>query len=263
MNVCHYKPQHNLRQRNIPYREKQTLTEHLQLAWVDEAHQESTDEQEAAAQTVSGETLILHLLEKIIDRYAREFIGIQETRYLIDSIESNFAELLKELQRQLSISQIAEIFQRLASESVSLKNLRTIFESLVEWSQKEKDILLLTEYVRISLQRYLTYTYSQGKPDISVFMVGDDTEKVLREAIRQTDTGAYLALTPEQTESLTQSISDAVNRIDYGDQSPVFLTSMDVRRYLRKLLESKFYDIPVVSYQELSRNIKVNVLTTV
>ena len=247
-----------LRKNNLPFEKKYTLTENLHLHWV-----HNPVPQEHAADVIMGDDLVTHLLGMVIDRHAKEFIGIQETRYLIDLIEPKYTELLKEVNRQLSVSQISEIFQRLVAESVTLKDLRTVFEALVEWSQKEKDILLLTEYVRINMQRHLSYTYSQGKGEVAVFMVGDKLEQTLREAIRQTDSGAYLALTPEQSNELISSIQRTLEMVDYHNMQPVFLTSMDIRRYLRKLLEKHYYEIPVLSFQELSSNIKIDVLATV
>jgi len=249
-----------LTKENIAFRKKQTLSENLVLFWVAES---DVTEREDSENFIIGEDIIFWFLAKIIDRYSKEFIGIQETRYLIDSFEEEFTELLKEVQRQLSIGQIAEIFQRLVAESISLKNLRSIFESLVEWSQKEKEVLMLTEYVRISLQRYLSYTYSNDKNEVFVFMVGDKTEQMIREAIRQTDSGSYLALNPEQSKLLINTIGQTIDAVDTHGEKPVFLTSIDVRRYLRKLTETVFYDIPVLSFQELSSNLQVNVLATV
>jgi type III secretion protein V len=41
---------------------------------------------------------------------------------------------------------------------------------------------------------------------------------------------------------------------------PALLTSMDVRRYLRKLVEAEFQDVPVLSYQELTEEITIQPL---
>ena len=41
---------------------------------------------------------------------------------------------------------------------------------------------------------------------------------------------------------------------------PVLLTSMDVRRYIRKLIEGELYELPVLSYQELTPEITVQPL---
>ena len=51
----------------------------------------------------------------------------------------------EEAQRVLPIQKIAEILQRLVSEDISVRNLRTILEALIEWGQKEKDSVLLAD----------------------------------------------------------------------------------------------------------------------
>ncbi|WP_186796149.1 FHIPEP family type III secretion protein, partial [Salmonella enterica] len=92
----------------------------------------------------------------------KEFIGIQEARYLMDIMEKKYSELVKELQRQLGIGKIVDILQRLVEENISIRDLRTIFETLIFWSAKEKDVVLLCEYVRISLRRHILGRYGVG-----------------------------------------------------------------------------------------------------
>lgn len=50
----------------------------------------------------------------------------------------NYSELVKELQRQLPINKIAETLQRLVSERVSIRDLRLIFGTLIDWAPREK-----------------------------------------------------------------------------------------------------------------------------
>src|SRR5699024_10818391 len=80
------------------------------------------------------------LLKKLVLSNAKEFIGVQETRYLMDIMERKYNELVKELQRQLGLSKIVDILQRLVEENISIRDLRTIFETLIFWSTKEKDV---------------------------------------------------------------------------------------------------------------------------
>lgn len=81
---------------------------------------------------------ITFLLKKLVLSNAKEFIGVQETRYLMDIMERKYNELVKELQRQLGLSKIVDILQRLVEENVSIRDLRTIFETLIFWSTKRK-----------------------------------------------------------------------------------------------------------------------------
>ncbi|MGB1271250.1 MAG: type III secretion system export apparatus subunit SctV, partial [Endozoicomonas sp.] len=115
-------------------------------------------------------------LAHVLKKYAEDFIGIQETRYLLEKMESSFGELIKEVQRLLPVNKITEIFQRLVSEDISIRNLRSILQSLVVWGHKEKEVVQLTEYVRSSLKRYVSYKYSNGKNMLPVYLLDQDVE---------------------------------------------------------------------------------------
>ncbi len=75
----------------------------------------------------------------------------------MDAMEKRYSELVKELQRQLPISKITETLQRLVAESISIRDLRTVFGTLIEWAPREKDVLMLTEYVRMALRRHILH----------------------------------------------------------------------------------------------------------
>lgn len=83
---------------------------------------------------------------------------------------------MKELQRQLPINKIAETLQRLVSERVSIRDLRLIFGTLIDWAPREKDVLMLTEYVRIALRRHILRRLNpEGKP-LPILRIGEGIE---------------------------------------------------------------------------------------
>jgi len=210
----------------------------------------------------SSQVLTYHLAF-VLKKYSADFIGIQETRFLLSAMEARFPDLVKESTRVLPIQKIAEILQRLVSEDISVRNLRSILESLIEWGQKEKDSVLLTEYVRSTLKRHISYKYSSGLNVLPAYLLAPAVEDQVRAAIRQTSAGSYLALDPAVTKRLVDSIKKAVGDIGAGSQRPVLLTSMDIRRYMRKMIEQDLYDLPVLSYQELTQEINIQPLARV
>lgn len=160
----------------------------------------------------------------------------------------------------LPLQKITEILQRLVSEDVSIRNLRTILESLIDWGQKEKDTVLLAEYVRSSLRRYISYKYSSGHNMLPAYMFAPSVEDTVRNAVRQTSGGSYLALDTNVSRTLVQNVKKAVGDLSASAHKPVLLTSMDIRRYVRKLIELEVYDLPVLSYQELTQDINIQPL---
>lgn len=199
----------------------------------------------------------------VLKKFASEFVGIQETRSLLTDMEARFPELAKEVQRVLPIHKIAEILQRLVGEEVSIRNLRAVMEALIEWGQKEKDSVMLTEYVRVALKRHISHRHSSGQNILPAYLLAPAIEDTLRGAIRQTSGGSYLALDPSVSRQLLDNIKATVGDLSRSMQKPVLLTSMDIRRYLRKMIEQDLYELPVLSYQELTPDINIQPLARV
>lgn len=210
----------------------------------------------------ASQVLTYHLAF-VLKKYSADFIGIQETKFLLSSMEARFPDLVKEATRVLPIQKIAEILQRLVSEDISVRNLRTVLEALIEWGQKEKDSVLLTEYVRSSLKRHICYKYSSDQNILAAYLLAPNVEDTVRTAIRQTSAGSYLALDPAVGKRLVENIKRTVGDPGAAAQKPVLLTSMDIRRYLRKMIEQELYELPVLSYQELTQEINIQPLVRI
>ena len=248
----------NLDMIGISYLEDKEFLPGLPTIWV----QENIKEQLAKAGIpyMDPSQQLAYHLSFILKRYASEFIGIQETRYLLENMEKEFPEIVREVQRVLPLQKITEVLQRLVQEEISIRNLRTIFQALVDWGQREKEPVLMTEYARSSLRRYISYKFSGGQNILAAYLLDPDVEETIRKAIRQTSAGSYLSLDPTTTRRLLQSIKKEVGDIAHAIQKPVLLTSMDIRRYVRKLIEGELYELNVLSHQELTEEITVQPL---
>lgn len=247
----------NLKRYNLPH---QTYKNSLGLpsVWVDIKYKDLLEK--AGIKYWNGlEVIILHL-SYFFRHYANEFVGIQEVKSMIEFVEKSFPDLVKEVTRLIPLQKMTDIYKRLIQEQISIKDLRTILEALSEWAQTEKDTVLLTEYVRSSLKRYISYKYSQGQSVLSVYILDPEIEDLVRGAIKQTSAGSYLALDPDSVQLILQSVRNTVAPPPPGGQPPVILTAIDVRRFVRKLIEMEFTDISVVSYQEIVPEIRIQPL---
>ncbi|WDE02199.1 type III secretion system export apparatus subunit SctV [Thalassomonas actiniarum] len=245
----------------IPHENPEECTIPGKVIWVEKESQARLEEAGIHAMD-TAESVCFHL-SYVLKRYAGDFIGIQETRQIIENMEKEFGELVKEVQRLLPLQKITDIFQRLVTEDISIRSLRCIFESLVEWAQKEKDTILLTEYVRGALNRQISYKYSNDTNILSAYLLTQDLEETVRAGIRQTSSGAYLALEPAESKEIIDQIQKNVGDITSVVHKPVLVVSLDIRRYIRKLVERDFYDLAVLSFQELTQDINVQPLARV
>jgi type III secretion protein V len=229
--------------------------------WLPDSMQEAM--LRAGLSAMDANQILAYHLASVLRKYAPEFIGVQETRFLLSAMEQRFPDLVKEAMRVMPTQKIGEILQRLVSEDISIRNLRAILEALVEWGQKEKDSVLLTEYVRGALKRHISFKYSAGRNMLPAYLLAPRVEETIRAAIRQTSAGSYLALDPAVGKKLVENIKKAVGKLPATGHLPVLLASMDIRRYLRKLIEQDLYDLQVVSYQELVPEINIQPLARI
>jgi type III secretion protein V len=233
----------------------------IETLWVD--HHLKDLLTNAGMSVMDASQILTYHLASVLRKYSADFIGVQETKFLLSAMEQRFPDLVKEAIRIMPTQKIGEILQRLVSEDISVRDLRTILEALVEWGQKEKDSVLLTEYVRGSLKRHISHKYSAGLNMLPAYLLAPKVEETLRSAIRQTSAGSYLALDPATGKKLVENVKKAVGKLPPTGQRPVLLASMDIRRYLRKLIEQDLYDLQVISYQELTKEVNIQPLARI
>lgn len=208
-----------------------------------------------------AETYFYKKFSNLITFNIVEFLGIQETKNILDKIEENSPELLKECYRQVSIQRINDVLQRLIQEKIPIRNIKTIIGGLVQWGSKEKDPILLTEHIRSLLSRYISYFFSDdGK--LNVIILSHDVEEIIRGGIRQSSSGTFLNLEPAELDMIIEKISTAIDEIKYV-QDYIFLTAIDIRRFVKKLIESQYPQLSVLSYDEITSDIEINVLQSI
>lgn len=198
-----------------------------------------------------------HLTE-MIRANAAQLLGRQETKQLIDHLQETAPILVEETTpTPLSIGEIQKVLAKLLAENVSIRNLPIIFETLADYSKLTSDVDVLTEYVRQSLARQITTQYSNGEQELKVLTVSAKVEKMIADSIQQTDHGNYLAMDPNDSQAILESIAKEVERIALFEQSPLILCSPAVRMYVRQLTERYFPQIPILSYNELEASIEI------
>ncbi|MDQ5770339.1 FHIPEP family type III secretion protein [Thiothrix subterranea] len=198
-------------------------------------------------------------LAYVLRKHASEFIGIQEMHTLYNKLEqSSYTELVREVQRAVNTPKTVDVFRRLLNEGISIRDLRQILGTLVEFGEMEKDTSMLAERVRISLKRQLSYTFTNGTGVLPVYMFAPETEKLLQNSLRQTPNGVFFALNPEATEQFTSALRELETEHAKDKVRPVILTNLELRRHIRRHLETSFPDLPVISVQELTTSISLN-----
>ena len=197
-------------------------------------------------------------------RFASQCIGVQETRAALVGMAQHYPELASEVRDLLPLNKIAEVFRRLIEESVPVRNQRLLLEALSEWGAKEQDPVVLTEYVRTALRRQICNALAGNDRIIPAYLLDAGVEDALRNAVRQTTVGEYLALDDGVSAALVDSIRENMREPSEGGTPPIVLSSLDVRRFVRSLMSNNgMREVAVLSYQDLSTEFTITPLTTI
>jgi type III secretion protein V len=206
------------------------------------------------------EVLTLHLAT-FLRRHAVDFVGVQEVRWMLDRTKQYYPALVEEVTpKPLSLQHLTDILKLLAREEVSIRDLKTILQSLGEYGRTEQDASSLAEHVRVALKRKICYSLTEGKPVLFVYQLDPEVQDTFRNSMRQNADGSYLAMNRKDLERLTSAAHTMIGELPPTAQRPVIVADKDIRRFVWKALEHEFPDLHVISYQELTPDIKVHSL---
>lgn len=200
------------------------------------------------------EVLRRHLRDAF-EQHLNLFVGIQETSNLFNGLSRDYPDLVREMLRVVSPQRVADILKRLVEERIPVRHLRDVFEAITDAASREKDIVLVAEYVRVALRRHISDRYAGASRTLHVLVAHPELEDRLRRSVHVSGGSAQLAVEPQLAESLLEQVHARVR--SSADANVVLLCSMDVRRHLRKLTEIEFPALPVLSYQELVPDVKL------
>lgn len=190
-----------------------------------------------------------------LKRHLGEFLGVQEASNLYTELSGSYPDLVKETLRAVPPQKLSDVLKRLVEEDVSIRDLRAVFECIAEVGAREKDVIALTEGVRAGLRRQLSARYAGEDRTMHALFLSPEWEEELVNGVRVTSSGPQLALDPKFAESVLEAVAEALAHP--SPAVPVLLCRQDARRHVRKLLEVRFWELPVLSFQELTPDLQV------
>ncbi|CEG25927.1 flagellar biosynthesis protein FlhA [Bacillus sp. B-jedd] len=207
---------------------------------------------------VDPPSVIATHLTEVLKRYAYQLLGREETKELIENLKETHPNLVEELVPSLlPVGEVQKVLQNLLREQISIRDLATVFETLADFSVYTKDPRVLTEYVRQSLTRQITEQYAEDGI-IHVLTAGATLEKGISDSIQQTEAGGYyLSMDPQLSRKITEELRDQIDRVNKAGGQPIFLTSPSIRMYMKQLIDKVMPTVPVLAYTELEPDIEI------
>jgi flagellar biosynthesis protein flhA len=229
---------------------------HLPAIWITEGQRERAES--LGYTVVDPPSIIATHLTEVVRSHIAELLTRQDTQNLINNLKENNPTLVEELVPKLmGVGDIQKVLQNLLEEGISIRDLLTIFETLADHAATTHDPDILTEYARQSLKRAISNKYFSGNDTSSVVTLDPAVEQEIMGAVKQTEQGAYLTLTPDRIRKIVDSVKQEVEKLENMGKMPIIITSPIVRIYFKKMINDYVKDLTVVSYNEIESNVEL------
>ncbi len=200
---------------------------------------------------VDPPSIIATHMTEVVRRHAHELLGRQEVQSLLDNVRNTNPVVVEEvIPKLLSIGDLQKVLANLLRESVSIRDLVTILETLADYAPVTRDPDMLTEYVRQALGRAISRA-AMGDSSGEVITLDPGLEQMIMDSVQKTEAGSYLAMDPAVSGRIVNNAAKQAERLAQTGRQPVVLASPVVRLYFKRLTEQAIPGLVVLSYNEL------------
>ena len=234
----------------------------LDAVWIDPADREYA--QASGYTVVDPGTVIATHLNAVIQNNAAELMTFDVAQELLDRIEQTSPKLIEDLvPEKLSLGAVVQILQNLLNESVPLRDMRTILETLAGEVSRTQNPQALTAAVRPKLGRLIVQQIIGGEETLPVMTLEPDLEQLLNELVGRSENTEEIALEPNLADGLFQSVRESVQQLEDQELPAVIVVSPLIRPWLARLLRRVTKDLTVMSYVEIPEDQAIRVISTI
>ena len=180
---------------------------------------------------------------KDLNRYV-EFVT-NENEFLTETILGDY----------ISVSELKYILTQLIREKVSIKDITYIFEKLNDFSDDPNKADLL-DRLRVSLSRQISQSVANKDKEIFAYEIDDDTMELLEKQTNKDEHNVKIDLS--KFSKFKKILKET--RKDLLEQNAVLIVKQQYRQVIFILVSQLFMDIPVICYEEVNLDYKLNIL---
>lgn len=209
-------------------------------------------------------TVIATHLTELVRQHSHELLGRQELQTLLDAVKQVAPKVIEDLiPNLLPLGTVLKVLRNLLRERVSIRDLRSILESLAEGAANQKDPQLLTEVVRANMARSITKKLVGQDGELLLLTLDRTIEETIASGIIQTDQGQQLSLDPEFVRGFIAQLNQKVVELASQTSNTIVLCSPMIRPHLKGLVERFIPGVIILSHNEITPNVNVKSAGTV
>ncbi|MBV6819484.1 flagellar biosynthesis protein FlhA [Rahnella sp. PD12R] len=229
----------------------------LAAVWIEPSMREQAQIQ--GFTVVEASTVVATHLNHLISLHAKELFGRQETQELMERVTKEMPKLTEDfIPGVISLTNMHKVLQNLLSERVSIRDMRTIVETLAEYAPNQPDPNELTAVVRVALGRAITQQWFPGNGEVQVIGLDTALERLLLQALQSGG-----GLEPGLADRLLTQSEAALQRQDMLSAPPVLLVNHALRPLLSRFLRRSLPQIVVMSNLEMTDSRQIRMTATI
>jgi flagellar biosynthesis protein FlhA len=235
----------------------------LPALWIDPA---SRDEALARGCTVVDPASVLttHITELVRENMA-ELLSYSETQKLLDDLPREQQKLVGDLiPSQISVGGVQRVLQALLAERVSVRDLPTILEGIVEaCGGQPRPVGAIVAHVRTRLSRQISDSHTGLAGYIPLVTLSPEWELAFAESLVGPPEDRQLAMIPSKLGEFMQRLRTAFDTAQSAGEMPVLLASAGVRAHLRAIVERIRPSTPVLAQAEIFPRARIKTVGTI
>ncbi len=233
----------------------------LPAIWIEEKDKEYAET--VGYTVVSASAVISTHLTEIIRKNSSEILTRNDIQQLVDNLKKEVSdEYVGDLMKEISTADVQQVIQNLLREKVSIRDLKTILETISQQARANRNVNFLTEQCRLSLSRNICKQNLSDTGELLAITIAQDVEQVIAQGINPD--GESLTLDPDFVKKLMDSLNYEFEKaINATGNQPVILCSSPIRMIFRRLIERTYPQITIMSYNEVTNNVKARSIGTI
>ncbi len=213
---------------------------------------------------VDASTAVATHLNKVLRDSAADLLSHDEVQQLLDKLAAKSPKLVEDLvPGKLSLGVLTRTLQNLLSESVSIRDMRSIAEALSEAAGRTQEPDQLTAMVRPKLGRMIVQSLVDESNSLAVMTLDPGLEQLLHNVLQQSGPGQNLTIEPGLAERLFAALREGARQVEEQGHPAVLVVSPAIRPWLSKAVRYRVTDLTILSYSEIPDDQSVKVIHNV
>ncbi|MFN7197660.1 MAG: flagellar biosynthesis protein FlhA, partial [Hylemonella sp.] len=219
----------------------------LPAHWIDERQKEAA--QMAGYTVVDSETVMATHLSHLMQVHAAKLLSRTETQQLVEHVAKQAPKLIEEVVPKLvPIAVFQRVLQLLLEESVHIRDMRTIIETLAEHAPTISDPVELAKRVRVALSPAIVQQIYGPTRELNVIAIDPPLERLLVQALANPNGPA---LDPGVADMLTRSAAEVAMKQEEVGVPACLLVPDAIRNAVARLVRRAAPRLQVLAHSEI------------